>query len=110
MSMRILARCYDRVLVAVAGREVGLVKLGNGAEDRNGALVGTPDFEKVDTIDCEVEAVIVHRCQGCPENYGPKGSPPGGGDMFQQFALLEGSHPWGRPLGWYCMGCSMPPR
>ena len=108
--MKILARCYDRVIVHAGGRVVAMVKLGEGVEDQHRVLVGYPAFDKTGALDCDVEAIVVSGCEGCRQNYGPKGAPPGGSDMFQQFALLEGSYPWNSTLGWYCMGCSMPPR
>lgn len=108
--MKILARCFDRVIVHLGGRDIAIVKLGKGAEDHAGVLHGWPAYEQTGALECDVDSIAVHGCESCRQNYGPKGSPPEGTGIFQQFALLEGSYPWNNTMGWYCMGCSMPPR
>jgi len=110
--MDVLARCDERVIVRVGDNTVAMVRLVDTLSVRRRKLYGEPDIDNVVTLDCDVSELSIHPCRGssCP-NFGPRGRPPGGEDLFQQLALSEGDYPWrGHTLGWYCMDCSMPPR
>ena len=110
-AMKILARCYDRVIVRVDDTSIAEVTLKGKLEDRQGELHGPPDDLDVVTLKGKLEDLQVFPCDRCRTNYGPRGAPSGAEDTFQQFALLHGAYPWsGNQPGWYCMGCSMPPR
>lgn len=107
--MRTLARCEDRVIALVGPHDVAEVQLGPEVRDEARLLVGVPVLGEVVRLEERADALEVFRCDGC-SNYGPRGTPKGGGSAFQQFALGHGSYPWGKDPGWYCMSCSMPPR
>ena len=108
-TVKILARCQDRVIVLVGPYSVAEVQLGPEVRDEARLLVGVPQLGEVVRLEERADALKVFTCDGC-SNYGPRGIPKGGGVAFQQFGLCHGSYPWGREPGWYCMSCSMPPR
>lgn len=73
-------------------------------------LGGRPTIDSGVDLPGDLADLTIAACEGCRSNYGPRGCPPGGAGVFQQFALRHGSYPWSGGAGWYCMGCSMPPR
>ncbi len=108
--MKILARCYDRVIVVTGTHGVAKVQLGPDVRDEGRVLMGAPELGEVVQLEERADALAIYSCDGC-SNYGPRGLPKGGDSAFQQFGLLHGAYPWsGRTPGWYCMGCSMAPR
>ncbi len=109
--MKVLARCYDRALVRCGPTSVCEVSLGEGVVIRQGRVEGVPGNDTATTVQLAWDDLEVHKCDGCSQSYGPRGTPSGDQGSFQQYALQRGEYPWsGHRPGWYCMGCSMPPR
>ena len=108
--MRILARCHDRLLVETAPGRIAEVRESEvklRGTDEVGSGLCAQDGEAVEANTATIHPV---RCDHCP-NFGPRAPVPGTGGIFQQFALQRSAPPWlGGREGWYCMGCSMPPR
>lgn len=108
--MRILARCYDRILVETAPGRIAEVNVADvdlrGGDEVRGGL--SP--EDGEPVEADTTAIHPTGCDHCA-NYGPRAPVPGAEGVFQQFALQRSSPAWfGWREGWYCLGCSMPPR
>lgn len=109
--MKILARCYDRVIVALDDHAIAEVELRDPLRAEGQRLIGTPTKPKRVRVSFDTGDMKAHACDRCRDNFGPRGYPAEDAHAFQQFALQHGAYPWsGNQPGWYCMGCSMPPR